>query len=52
VAQMIGSFYLDKNAGDYKETADEIIQLGITKLDFQGTKVSVTLTRPGLLIGR
>lgn len=52
VAETIGNFYLDKNQGDYKKTANEIIQLGITKVDFRGIVVSVTLTRPGLLIGR
>ena len=52
LAQTIGAFYLEKNAGDYKEATDEIIQLGVTKLDFHGSKVSISLTRPGLLIGR
>jgi len=52
VAQMIGDFYLDKNKGSYEEATKEIMQLGITQLKVMGDNISITLMRPGLLIGR
>ena len=52
IASDIGFFYLEKNAGDYEKAIEEITQLGITKIDFKGTTIHITLTRPGLLIGR
>ena len=50
-ASAIGQFYLEKNKGSYKKAIEEILQIGITKVLFSGNKLSITLTRPGLLIG-
>lgn len=52
VASRIGHFYLEKNHGDYKETEIEIRRLGITKLVVEPDKITITLERPGLIIGK
>jgi ribosomal protein S3 len=51
-ARFIGEFYLDKNKGDYKKTNEEIADLRITKIDYNFRTLSITIGRPGLIIGR
>ena len=47
------SLYMDNDSKDpYNEAIDDIVQLGITKVKWIGNKISITTTRPGLLIGR
>ena len=53
----IGEFYLDKHqntgAGSiYAKAREEILTLGITRIQARGTTVIITLHRPGMLIGR
>ena len=52
IAQCIGGYYLIKNQGAYKKAMEEITELGITQVDVIKNKISIRLTRPGLLIGR
>ena len=52
VAQNIGQFYLKKNNGDYKATAQEILALRISKIEVANSEISITTGRPGLLIGK
>ena len=51
-AQMIGQFYLQLNDCDYKKAIADITNLCITKVEWKGNTVHITLSRPGLLIGR
>ena len=58
IAQLIGFYYV-KLAGlsgldkmKYDRAREDVISLGITKIDFSGSVVTISLTRPGLLIGR
>ncbi len=61
VLKAIGHFYLDKNNGDYAETEKEILRLRIIGAKVEtvsvglitdrADKVTITLGRPGLLIG-
>ena len=58
IAQLIGFYYvnlaelsgLDKMK--YDKAREDVSSLGVTKIDFSGSIISITLTRPGLLIGR
>lgn len=51
-AQQIGQFYLQKNKNDYKKTEQEILSLGITKIDTPDENtICIHLSRPGLFIG-
>ena len=56
MASQIGFYYLslqpDFSDDSYKKAREDITMLGITDVNFDGTKVTITLTRPGLLIGR
>lgn len=52
VARDIGQFYLKKNNGDYKATAQEVLALRISKIEVANGEVSITTGRPGLLIGK
>ncbi len=56
LATYIGSFYLSLQKGldesDYQKARDQVSDLGISNLNIQGNKISITLMRPGLLIGR
>jgi hypothetical protein len=52
IARIIGNFYLDKNKGDYKKTHEEIFSLQITQIKLNDNTISITLSRPGLIIGR
>lgn len=58
IAQLIGLYYV-KLAGlsgldkmKYDKAREDVISLGVTKIEFRGTVVTITLIRPGLLIGR
>lgn len=59
LAYMIWEFYFDKVASknmastdaDYAKANKEVRELGISRLDFDGQTLTVTLNRPGLLIG-
>ncbi len=48
----IGHFFLLKNERSYHECHKEIDSLHITGLDIIDGKAVITLSRPGLLIGR
>lgn len=57
IAQLIGLYYV-KLAGlsgldkmKYDKAREDVISLGVTKIEFRGTVVTITLIRPGLLIG-
>ena len=55
--QMIGAFYLSiYSNGNYQspyvKATEDITQLGITKVVWSGHTIHITLSRPGLLIGR
>ena len=52
IARLIGEYYLGKNAGNYKNTEEEIRSLSITQIKNTGNTIIITLQRPGLLIGR
>ena len=52
LAIAIGQYYLDLSKGDYAKAIKDINQLGITKLDIKNNKFYITLSRPGILIGR
>jgi ribosomal protein S3 len=57
IARLIGYYYLEKNKNtdvkeEYSKTREEIIDLGITQLKLKGNILIITLSRPGLLIGR
>ena len=52
VARLIGEFYLAQDNNSYVEASKSIQMLGITKIDVMGNKITITLTRPGILIGR
>lgn len=58
VAMNIGQYYLQKNNGDYKKTEQDIVNLGITKIEVdpatweRPATVSITVGRPGLFIGK
>lgn len=61
VAKKIGQFYLKKNEGDYKKTAEELLHLCISKIEVENPPifaaeaskvVRITTARPGLLIGK
>lgn len=55
IAAEIGYYYLDKNYDVtelYPKTRAEISTLGITQIEFKKGNIIITLTRPGLLIGR
>ena len=56
-AAAIGAYYLQKNHGDYAATEKEITSLGISAVTVDNSlphskTISVTLARPGLLIGK
>jgi ribosomal protein S3 len=58
IAYKIGYFYFNMNSGitnlieQVKETTKDIDVLKITKIEFDGSNISITTQRPGLLIGR
>lgn len=52
VAKNIGTFYLQKNNGDYEKTEMELLHLLISKIEMKGSDVVITTARPGLLIGK
>lgn len=51
-AESIGQFYLERNQNDYKKTEREILGLEISKLEVTEDCVTITTSRPGLLIGK
>ena len=56
VARIIQDYYIEKNkAADVKETylkaKEEIVSLGITLIVLKKNTITITLRRPGLLIG-
>ena len=54
IAMVIGQYYLKKNDGDYTATQAEVEKLRITSIRSlgPGEGIEITLSRPGLLIGR
>ena len=52
VAQMIGTFYLSKNNGDYEAAEKEIDRLRIAKIEVADGVVFILSARPGILIGK
>lgn len=58
VARLIGQFYVQQNRNlkdinkIYKKANEDIIMLHITRIQVKGNIITITLTRPGLLIGR
>ena len=52
VARLIGEYYLAKEDNSYEEAGKSIQMLGVTKIDVMGSKITITLTRPVILIGR
>ena len=56
LALHIGFFYLSLQQGtkesDYEKTREAIDGLGITQLNIKGNQVTITLHRPGYLIGK
>jgi len=58
IASILGNFYIQKQGKDgftkagYKRANEDILSLGITDIKIFGNKITITLTRPGLLIGR
>ena len=51
IAMKIGQYYLKKNNYDFQATAVELEKLRITDIAFSGDKVTISTSRPGLLIG-
>lgn len=52
VAKAIGAFYLQKCNNDYDKARDEIVNLLITDLKVDPEKITLTVGRPGRLIGK
>jgi ribosomal protein S3 len=57
VARLISEFYLEKNVHSnikkmYDEARQEILSLCITNVNIKQDTVTITISRPGLLIGR
>lgn len=52
IAQHIGNYYLERNNNDYLNTAEDIRNLGITRIDHTKDTIIITLQSCGLLIGR
>ena len=59
IAYMIWEYYFDKSANndmtsideDYAKANKAVRELGISHIDFEGQLLTITLSRPGLLIG-
>ena len=51
ILSLIGYFYFGKNNQDVKKTNEEIESLKIRKIDFDKNILTISLERPGLLIG-
>ena len=52
IAQYIGKYYLEKNKNNYKQTEEDIRNLGITQIEHKKDTIIITLQRCGILIGR
>ena len=52
VAELIGEYYLLKNNNDYTKTQEELRNLGVHEIKTFMHTITITLMRPGLLIGR
>jgi ribosomal protein S3 len=56
-AELISWYYLDKYAIEsrdlqYKNAQEEVRALGLTQISVKGNELCITLSRPGILIGR
>lgn len=52
VLRQIGVFFLNENGGCYHKTEQLIQKIGIAEIMLIGNKLTLTVKRPGLLIGR
>lgn len=52
VLGQIGIFFLNENGGCYHKTEQFIRNIGIAEIMLIGNKLTLTVKRPGLLIGR
>lgn len=53
IAKEIGLFFLEESDRDYDKAREQIIKLGISDLKIlENGRISITLLRPGLLIGK
>lgn len=52
IARTIGYFYYDKNLKNEDAAIREINSLGILRIDYDNRVVVLTLSRPGLFIGK
>lgn len=52
VAYKISDFYLRKHEHNYENAGNAVSQLNITDIQVKEDKISIYLSRPGLLIGR
>lgn len=52
IAARIGLYFLEQNKEDYNKTREFIRDLDILDIQEDGEKISISTSRPGLLIGR